>query len=406
MAGHGDFRECLLLFSGGLDTSCLVKWLTSEYRCEVSTLVVDVGQREDFAGLEKKAYALGAGTHYYVDAREKLVADYCLPAIRANARVGRNGHPLSASLTRPLIVSEAIAVAESAGIDVIAHGATGRANDSLRMDNTLLTLRPHFKILAPVRERAMSRDEELRYAVQNEIDVPVTTERLHSIDENLWAREIEAGDLESPSVTPQAALFGAAEATGSAGGSTVVRIRFASGIPVAVDGKRMKPLDLVTLLNDLGSPYGIGRFDCMEDRGVGVKVRELHEAPAATILMTVFSDLQELVLTREEIRVARTLEMEWVDLVLNGHWHNTLKQTMDQFFATLATRVEGEVTLRIQQGQCAVVARESPYSLDLTNLVSKGLLDELNMRATAPFIEVSGLQRRMAFQLNQGVRHA
>jgi len=395
LAEPGTFTRCLMLFSGGLDTSVLAHWIRDAYDCEVFTFTLDIGQQEDFNALERKAYALGATRHFLVDARQEFLEDFCWRAIKANATVSKYGHPISSSLTRPLMVRHAIEIAAREGITVIAHGASGKSNDSLRMDTAALTLNPEIRILAPVREFSITREAELEYVRRHGISVTATPEKSFSIDDNLWARETEAGLLLQTEIpAPDAAFSLVPPADMTRADPETVQIDFVEGVPVGLNGEELKPLQLVETLNMLGAAHGVGRFDFMEDRGVGVKVRELHEAPAAEILLRAHLDLQELTSTKEELRFARTAELEWVEAALHGYWYTPFVRALNMYFDESQKRLTGSATVLLHRDKATVVARRSPYALDLTNLVAQGFFPGVNERATAPFIEVAGLQRR------------
>lgn len=348
LASANDVERCLLLFSGGLDTSCMVHWLTHTLGCEVHTLTVDVGQCEDFGRLAERAYALGAKMHHYVDARTEFADDFCLRAIKADAVVSQFGHPLSASLTRPLITRIGVDIAASQGITALAHGATGRANDSLRIDSTVLALAPAMKVLAPVREWGMKRPAELEYAREHGIEVTATPENSCSVDDNLWARETEAGGLDDLSLPVPDHLFVSTPPAKLAGSRDVV-VSFKDGAPIEVDGDAGSTFDIITRLNGIAGAYAIGQFDYVEDRGIGVKVRELHEAPGAAVLLRAHAELASLVLSREELRLMTIVEAQWVDSALNGFWFTPLMGAMNAFLDALNARVTGALTLRLER---------------------------------------------------------
>ncbi|MBI2032484.1 MAG: argininosuccinate synthase [Candidatus Levybacteria bacterium] len=401
-AKRGEFDKCLLLFSGGLDTSCMAKWIKEKYACEVYTFTLNVGQIADFDEIEKKAYKLGAKKHFSVDGRKELIEDFCWKAVKANAIVGRNGHPISSSLTRPLIIKKAVEIAKSERIPVIAHGASGKANDSLRFDTSALTLYPAVKIIAPVREWSMSREAELEYAKMHNIEVGATSEKPYSIDDNMWGRETEAGILNHPDkIAPEDVYSLTTLPETAPDKATFIAVEFVKGIAVKVNGKKLSAVRLVETLNKIGSKNGIGMFDFMEDRGVGIKVREIHESPAAEILIKAHTDLEELTLTKEELRLKRIVELEWVSEALNGFWFTPLMQAMNVFIDELNKRATGTITLRLYKGKATIISRESLYALDMVNLMHDDFIKEVNQKATPPFIEVSGLQRRASQWMTQ-----
>lgn len=402
----GEFDKCLLLFSGGLDTSCMVKWIQEKYECDVYTFTLNVGQVADFDKTEKKAYSLGAKKHFCIDGRKELIEEFCWRAVKANALVGRNGHPISSSLTRPLIIKKAVEVAKNEGIRVIAHGASGKANDSLRFDNSALTLYPGVKIIAPVRDWGMSREAELEYAKKHNIEVEATVEKPYSIDDNMWGRETEAGVLNHPEVMAPDDVYSLITLPERASDQPVsITLDFLNGVPVKVNGKTLSAVQIVEQLNKIGMENGVGMFDFMEDRGVGVKVREIHESPAAEMLIKSHIDLEELTLTKEELRMKRIIESEWVSEALNGFWFTPFMSAMNAFIDELNRRVSGTVKLKLYKGKAAVVTRESSYALDMENLISKGFIPGVNQKATPPFIEVNGLQRRASRWMAERIKN-
>jgi argininosuccinate synthase len=394
-AEKGKFDSCLLLFSGGLDTSCMLKWIQEKYGCDIYTFTLNVGQADDFDKIEKKAYSLGAKKHFYVDGIKAFIENFCWKAVKANAVVGRYGHPISSSLTRPLIIEKAVEIAKKEGIKVIAHGASGKSNDSLRFDNSILTLYPDAKIIAPVREWSMTREAELEYAIKHGIKVAATSNRIYSIDDNLWGRETEAGLLNSPdNIAPEEIYSLVVQPVKAVDKPTFITMEFSRGMAIKLNGKNLSATHLVKQLNETGSKNGVGFFDCMEDRGVGIKVREIHESPAASILIRAHTDLEELVLTKEELNLKKTIEAVWVNEALNGFWFTPLMNAMNSFINELNTRVSGTITLKLYKGNATIVSRKSPYSLDPANIIKNGIIKEVNQRATPAFIEVNSLQRR------------
>ncbi len=391
-ARKGEFNKCILLFSGGLDTSCMLKWIQEKYGCDVYTLTIDVGQEEDFKKVEKKAYKLGSKKHFTLDCKKEFLEGFCWAAVKANALAGRNSHPISSSLTRPLMIKKMVEIAQKEGISVLAHGASGKANDSLRFDNTAMTLWPEIKIIAPVREWGMTRQAELEYAKTHGIEVAATADRPYSIDDNIWGREIESGVLDNTDIPVPDGVYSVKPA--SSGRPEQIMIYFSMGVPAKINGVSMSPIQIVRMLNEAGRRNGVGVFDFVEDRGVGVKVRELHESPAAAILIKSHIDLEELILTKEELRMKRIVEMEWVNEALHGFWFTPLMRAMSAFIDNLNRRVTGEITLALHHGNAVVVSRSSPYALDVANLINKKFIREVNQAATPAFIEVSGLQRR------------
>lgn len=367
---------------------------------------MNVGQVADFDRIEKKAFLLGAKKHFSIDGRKELIEDFCWRAVKANALVGRKGHPISSSLTRPLIIKKAVEMAKNEGIRVIAHGASGKANDSLRFDNSALTLYQDVKIIAPVRDWCMSREAELEYAKKHNIEVEATVEKPYSIDDNMWGRETEAGILNHPGVmAPDDAYSLTTLAEEAPDRPVFITIDFLNGVPVRINGKALSAVEIVSQLNAVGRENGIGMFDFMEDRGVGVKVREIHESPAAEMLIKSHIDLEELTLTKEELRMKRIIELEWVNEALNGFWFTPFMSVMNAFIDELNRRVSGTIKLKLYKGKAVVVMRESPYALDMENLIRKGVIPEVNQNATPAFIEVNGLQRRASQWMADSIRN-
>jgi argininosuccinate synthase len=367
-------QQVLLLYSGGLDTSTLVHWLTNIYECKVVTLTVDVGQREDFAALERKAYKLGAVDHILVDGRHRLITEYGWRAIRANARVGLQGHPLSSSLTRPLIAQIAAQIAAARKIAYVAHGASGKSNDNFRFDMTLLVRLPGVKILAPVRDWNMTRDEELAYAAENGIEVPVRSTMPVSIDDNLWACEVEAGPLNDLSLPiPDELWTILPHPLRAAKAPATVKLTFRGGEPVGINHSELSPVELMMRLNDMGRRHAIGVFDCLEDRAMGLKVRELHFAPGVTILLTAFSDLEMACLTSDSLQIKRKLDHYWAELMLTGRSTEPAIGAIDAAISALTKHLSGDLDVELFMGQCRIIRRDYPNSLDVRSQGRRGI---------------------------------
>ncbi|MEM4206002.1 MAG: argininosuccinate synthase, partial [Nitrososphaerota archaeon] len=319
-----------LAYSGGLDTTVAIKWLQEKYRAEVITVTVDVGQEEDFREIEAKAYVSGAAKHYLIDAKKKFADDYISRAIKANG-LYEGEYPLSTALARYLIAEEVVNIARREGCDAVAHGSTGKGNDQLRFDAAFAALAPELRIIAPVREWNMNRDEEIEYALKNRLPVNPKKSRF-SIDENIWGRSIEAGELEDPWVEPPEDAFTIVRPLRQAPDvPEYLEIGFRDGLPVSLNGEEMSLLELISRLNTIGGKHGYGIIDHIEDRVIGLKSREVYEAPAALILIKSHLDIEKLFLGRRFLAFKREVERVWAELVYGGLWEDPLRGAIDAF---------------------------------------------------------------------------
>ena len=405
-AGPGEVGRVLLLYSGGLDTSVMLKWIQDHYEAEVVALTLNLGQPgEDYDVIKGKAMDLGALDCFVVDAREEFAEEYVLPAIRANALYG-GGYPLFTALGRPLIAKIAVEKAREAGCDGIAHGCTGKGNDQVRLDSTVLAYAPDMKIVAPVRNWAMGREEEIAYAREHGIPVKGGTEAPpYSIDDNLWGRSSEGGPIEDLGEPPRDDVFELVTDPREAPDEPqLVDIEFEQGRPVAIDGER---LDLVPLLEraaEIGCRHGVGIVDHIEDRIVGLKVRDLYEVPAAEMILTAHKELEKLVGTIHQNRFKPALDEQWAFLVYAGLWYEPLLQNLNAFMDSVNEQVTGTITLQLFKGSCKAVRRQSPNALYDPELASFGKSGGLFSQQSSPgFIELWTLQSRMAFGIrNRG----
>jgi argininosuccinate synthase len=367
----------------------------------IVTVTVDVGQpEEDITMAAEKAARFGT-EHYTVDAKDEFARDYCFPAVRANAMY-QGGYPVSTSIARPLIALKAVEVAQKVGAKAFAHGCTGKGNDQLRIEFIVRTLLPDARIVAPMREKNMTRTEEIEYARVKNVPIGQSAEKIWSIDENLWGRSIEGGRLEEPDFAPPEEIFrwtaGPQEAPNTP--ETVV-VRFENGNPVAINGKSMDPLTLIREAHNLAGKNGVGRIDVMEDRMLGLKVRENYECPAAILLYTAHAALEALVFTKDERDFKRVVDAKWADLAYAGLWIDPLKHDLDAFIDKTQERVTGEVILRLFKGGISVIGRRSPFALyneDLASFDSK----TWDQRDGEALCKAYGMQARMAAQLNIG----
>ncbi|KPV63703.1 MAG: argininosuccinate synthase [Candidatus Bathyarchaeota archaeon BA2] len=385
----------LLAYSGGLDTSVLIKWIQQKYDSEVITLTVDVGQQNDLKAIEKKAKSLGVKKHYSIDAKEEFVTNHVFPAIKANA-LYEGKYPVSTALARPLIASKMVKIAEEEGIKAVAHGCTGKGNDQVRFDITIKSLAPRLKIIAPVREWGLTRDEEIKFAKANGIQISPTTSP-YSIDQNLWGRSIECGVLEDPSHEPPEEVFEWTVPPEKAPDKPeYVTIEFEGGIPCAINGENLNPVGLIQTLNKIAGKHGVGRIDHMEDRLVGIKSREIYECPAATVLLEAHKDLEKTVLTRHEVLFKQQIDAQWTFLVYTGLWMDPLREDLEAFINKTQDRVCGEVKVKLYKGGLQVVGRSSPMSLYDVNLATYDIQTTFDQSCSKGFIELWGLPTTMS----------
>jgi argininosuccinate synthase len=384
----------VLAYSGGLDTSVMIKWLQEKYAAEVITVTVNVGQPENLEEAEEKANNLGVLKHYSIDAKDEFAKDYVFPAIKANA-LYEGKYPISTTLSRPLIVKKMVEIAEKHGATALAHGCTGKGNDQVRFDIAIGALAPDLKIIAPVREWSMTRAEEIEYAKANGIPVS-TAAKKYSIDQSIWGRSIECGILEDASQEPPEDAYEWTVSPEKAPNTPgYVTIKFEAGVPVALNGEPLAPLALIEALNEIAGKHGVGRIDHIEDRMVGIKSREIYECPAATVLLEAHKDLEKLVLTRHEVLFKQQIDAQWTFLAYAGLWLDPLREDLDAFIAKSQENVTGEVRVKLYKGNAQVVGRSSPMSLYDQNLVNYNIKTGFNQAYSKGFIELWGLQTRM-----------
>jgi argininosuccinate synthase len=391
-----DVKLCVLLYSGGLDTSCMLKWIQETYECEMITVTLDVGQEKDYSKIEEKALNLGVKKHYTIDAREEFAKDFVFPALKANA-LYQKVYPLCASLSRPLIAMKGVEIAKKENADTIAHGCTGKGNDQVRFVNTILSVDPNMKILAPVIEWGMSREEEIAYAQKNGIPIPVDYDSPYSIDENLWGRSIESGLIEHPeNECPEDAYKWTVAPENAPDVPEYVTIAFEKGEPIALNEEEMSPAQLIMSLNEIGGRHGVGRLDHMEDRIVGLKSREVYETPAATILINAHLDLEKFVCTRHENLFKENLDAQFAFLIYAGLWLEPLREDIQAFLEKVNEKVTGKVRMKLYKGHASVVGRNSENAIYSYNLATYSTASTFNQKASFGFIELWGLQSRIA----------
>jgi argininosuccinate synthase len=402
-ADPSKIGRVLLLYSGGLDTSVMLHWIQERYGAEIVTLTVDLGQPgEDWDVVVGKARDLGAIETIRADAREEFAAEFVLPAIKANALYG-GGYPLFTALARPLIAKLAVEHARAHECDTIAHGCTGKGNDQVRIDGTIATLDESIKVLAPVREWKMGREEEIAYAREHRIPIKGANEAAapYSIDDNLWGRSSEGRSIEDLSEpTPDDVFQLVTRPEQAPDEPQLVRIGFEAGRPVAIDGVELGLVELIERAAEIGARHGAGIVDHIEDRIVGLKVRDIYEVPAAAVLLPAHRELEKLVSTIHQNNFKRTLEDKWAYLCYAGLWHEPLRHDLDAFMDSANSHVTGEVTVKLYKGSATVVARSSPYALYDQTLASFGESGgEFSQDASPGFIELFTLQSRMAHRV-------
>jgi argininosuccinate synthase len=404
LADPSEVHRVLLLYSGGLDTSVMLKWIQDQYDAEVVALTVNLGQPgEDYEVIEGKARQLGAVDARVVDAREEFARDFVLPAIKANAIYG-SGYPLFTSLGRPLIAKLAVQHARETGCDTIAHGCTGKGNDQVRIEATIATLAPDLKVIAPVREWQMGREEEIAYAREHGIAVKGGTESApYSIDDNLWGRSSEGRWIEDLEQAPERDVFQLVTPPEEAPDEPeVVTVEFERGVPVALDGERMDLVPLLERAAELGARHGVGIVDHIEDRIVGLKVRDIYEVPAAAIILLAHQELERLVGTIHQNQFKPALDQKWAYLVYAGLWWEPLRTDLDAYMDAVNEHVTGTIGIKLYRGSARVVTRSSPGAVYDAQLATFSESGGLFAQGAAPgFIELWSLQSRMARRVRE-----
>lgn len=395
--------KIVLAYSGGVDTSVCIKWLQDEYKADIVTLTLELGQgTEDMKVIEDKAKSLGAVKTYSLDVTDEFVKGYVHQAIKANALYERQ-YPLGTAIARPLIAKHLVDVAAAEGADAVAHGSTGKGNDQVRFDVSVRALAPDLKVIAPVRDWGMTRVAEIEYAKKHGIDIPVTIESPYSTDENLWCRSIEAGMLEDPMNEPMEDAFQWTTSPEKAPDKPeYVSIDFDEGVPVGLDGKRLGSVELIQKLNGIAGKHGVGRIDMIEDRLVGIKSREVYECPAATVLIQAHRDLEHLTLTREQNLFKEGIDSKWSQLAYFGLWYEPLKQDLDAFIDGSQKVVSGTVKVKLYKGHAIVVGRKSDNSLYDVGLATYDTGDVFDHKSAEGFINLWGLPSQVAGKRRKG----
>ena len=387
-----------MAYSGGLDTSVAIRWLKETYNLDVIAVTADVGNERDFSAIREKAVNTGAVKALIIDAKDTFVNDYVFPALRANA-IYEGAYTLATALSRPLIAKLLVDVAREEKASAVAHGCTGKGNDQVRFEVSTAALAPELKVLAPAREWGMTRQETIDYAQRYGIPVPITAASPYSIDENLWGKSIECGVLEDPWVEPPEEVFTWTRSPAAAPDAPgYMEIGFERGIPVTLDGQKMDGVSLIQSLNETAGKHGVGRIDHLESRLVGIKSREIYEAPAAVVLLQAHSALETLTLTRDQSRFNDRVAQEYADLVYNGLWFTALRQDLASYVQSAQRFVTGEVRVKLFKGACRIVGRRSPYSLYSHSLATYDEGDEFDQSASPGFIHIWGLPAKTQAQ--------
>lgn len=392
----GRAKKVVLAYSGGVDTSVCIPYLKHEWGVEdVITLAADLGQGDELESVRQKALNSGASESLVANVVEEFVAEYAFPAIKANA-LYENRYPLATALARPLIAKALVEAADAYQADAIAHGCTGKGNDQVRFDVSILALNPNLRILAPAREWGMSREDTIAYGEQYGIPAPVKKSSPYSIDKNLLGMAIEAGELEDPWVEPPEEVYAMTKAIADTPNEPeYVEIRFEKGVPVAINGESMGGVALISRLNTIAGNHGVGRIDMVENRLIGIKSREIYESPAMIVLINAHRDLESLVLTSDVTRYKRQIEDTYSQLIYNGLWFSPLKNALDAFINETQERVSGSVRVKLFKGSAQIVGRRSENSIYSFDLATYGAEDQFDHKAAEGFIYVWGLPTRL-----------
>jgi len=384
-------KKIVLAYSGGLDTSVAIKWLGEKYGSKIVTVTVDLGQGEDFKKIGDKALKVGAENHYTIDVKDEFVRNYVFPSIKANG-LYEGKYPISTSLGRPLIVKKLVEVAHKEGADAVAHGCTGKGNDQLRFEISTKALDPDLEVLAPTRDWGMSRDQEVVYAQKYGIPISKAAKK-YSIDQNLWGRSIESGPLENPWNSPEDDGWEWTKSPEAAPDKpTLLELTFKGGVPVAVNGKSMEPVDLVGFVHRQACENGVGRIDHMEDRIVGIKSRETYECPAALPILEAHKDLEKLILNRHELNFKKLVDDQWAFMTYAGLWDDPLMDDLNAFIDKTNERTEGKVKVKLYKGSSTILGRESDYSVYDFKTATYDSSSTFDQSLSKGFVQLWGLQ--------------
>jgi argininosuccinate synthase len=397
-------EKVVLAYSGGLDTSVAIPYLAQQLDAEVIAVAIDVGQGgEDLEAIRQRALGCGAVAAEVVDAREEFAAEYCFPAVAANA-LYMDRYPLVSALSRPLIVKHLVAAAEKHAATIVSHGCTGKGNDQVRFEAGLAALAPHLKIVAPARDFAWTRDKAIEFAESKHLPIDVTAKSPYSIDQNLWGRAVETGFLEDIWNGPIEDIYSYSQDPSQPREADEVVIGFEAGRPVSLDGVRLSAFELVAQLNQRAGAQGIGRIDMVEDRLVGIKSREVYESPAGITLIAAHMELENVTIEREQARFKRTVDQRWGELVYDGLWFSPLKDSLEAFIADTQKYVTGEVRLTLHAGKATVTGRRSEASLYDFDLATYDEGDTFDQSLARGFVELWGLPAKLAAARNERIK--
>ena len=393
--------KVVLAYSGGLDTSVAIKWIGERYKMNVIAMSIDMGAEKDYEGIRKKALKVGAYKALVVDAKEHFINDYVFPALQADA-IYEGQYTLATALARPLIAKIMVEVALKEKATAVAHGCTGKGNDQVRFDVTVLALAPQLDVIAPAREWGFTREQTIEYAQRYGIPVPVTVKSPYSVDENLWGKSIECGILEDPWAEPPEEVFTWTKSPQKAPNKPqYVEIGFAQGIPVSMDGTSMGGVELVEKLNAIAGEHGVGRIDHLENRLVGIKSREIYEAPAATVLLAAHIALEQMTLSKDQIRLKMRIAQDYADLIYTGLWFSAMHDDLRAYVKSTQTHVDGEVRVKLLKGKATVVGRKSPKSLYSYHLATYDKEDKFDQSHAVGFIQIFGLPVKIQAQVQK-----
>ena len=389
-------ERIVLAYSGGLDTSVAIGWIAEATGAEVIAVAVDVGQGgEDLEVIRQRALDCGAVEAYVADARDEFAEEYCMPALKANA-LYHDKYPLVSALSRPVIVKHIVKAARQFGASTMAHGCTGKGNDQVRFEVGITSIAPELKCIAPVRDLALTRDKAIEYAGRHQLPIETTKSNPFSIDQNVWGRAIETGFLEDIWNAPTKDIYDYTDDPAFPPVPDEVVITFERGIPVAIDGHKVTPLQAIEQLNKRAGAHGIGRIDIVEDRLVGIKSREVYEAPGAIALIEAHRELENVTLEREQARFKRGVEQKWGELVYDGMWSSPLKNSLDVFIQDTQEHVNGDIRMVLHGGRATVTGRRSDTGLYDFNMATYDEGDAFDQSAARGFIEIYGLAAKQA----------
>ncbi|MGX6397108.1 argininosuccinate synthase [Rothia kristinae] len=391
----------VLAYSGGLDTSVAIGWIGEATGAEVIAVAVDVGQGgEDLETVRQRALDCGAVEAYVADAREEFAAGYCMPALQANA-LYMDAYPLVSAVSRPVIVKHLVAAAKQFGATTVAHGCTGKGNDQVRFEVGIQTLGPDLQCIAPVRDLALTREKAIAYAEANGLPIVTTKKNPFSIDQNVWGRAVETGYLEDIWNGPTKDVYDYTDDPGFPPAADEVVITFEQGVPTAIDGQAVTPLEAIQIMNQRAGAQGVGRIDIVEDRLVGIKSREIYEAPGAMALIAAHRELENVTLEREQARFKKTVGQRWTELVYDGQWFSPLKKSLDAFIADTQQMVSGDIRMQLHGGKATVTGRRSETSLYDFNLATYDEGDSFDQSQAKGFIELFGMSSKVASARDQ-----